>query len=61
MNVVLKEILLEDVILLYSSFIEDNVLINITTDLIHFINNDIDVQFGNYSRIPTSLLFMKVE
>lgn len=52
---------LQDIFLLYSDYEEDKIINTVTIDLIHFINNEIDVQFGNYSKIPTSLIMKQVE
>lgn len=52
---------LQDILLLYSTYEEDKIINTVTIDLIHFINNEIDVQFGNYSKIPTSLIMKQVE
>ena len=61
MNNVINQIDLQDIFLLYSDFEENTVLRTVTIDLIHFMNNEIDIQLGNYSKIPTSLIMKQVE
>lgn len=61
MNNDINEIDLQDIFLLYSNFEEDTIIKTVTIDLIHFMNNEIDIQLGNYSKIPTSLIMKQVD
>ena len=61
MNNDINEIDLQDIFLLYSDFEEDTIIKTATIDLIHFMNNEIDIQLGNYSKIPTSLIMKQVD
>jgi hypothetical protein len=61
MSNLLNEIILNDIFLLYSLYVKDNIFRHITIDLIHFLNDDIDIQFGNYSKLNTSMLMETVQ
>lgn len=61
MSNLLNEIVLNDILLLYSTYVKDNIFECITIDLIHFVNDDIDLQLGNYSKLHTSMLMEKIE
>lgn len=61
MNDIKSQVQLQDVYLLFSETIEDEITKNITIDLIHFMNNEIDIQLGNYSKIPTWLIMKQVK
>ena len=61
MNNDINEMDLQDIFLLYSDFEKDKIIKTVTIDLIHFMNNEIDIQLGNYSKIPTSLIMKQVD